>query len=665
MKILTFLLLLCCFSTLYAADTLLLKKSLFYENDLAELTPQHKMELSELYAKIKEYNDCQIVIQGNTDVNGGDKYNVILSKKRAKNVASFLVQQGVLKQYIKQAFFGEKFAEIEDNQEANFKYRRVDILVRLIRITTVSELFSTTISDFSQSKLVTVDSTTLIVGKYGTKFEIPEYAFVFADGKPCAGIVNFEYKEAVNPLAILSMGLSTTADGQPLETRGMVYISATQNGQELFLDEGKEIEITLPSQKNTKEKMNLFVGEISQNGEVNWKKDDKKVFVKDDKKIVVNIDTAKLSKIKIAEYPKPTLEKFSTILIFPSKPVAPSMPKKPEMPDPKNYVYKPSEIEKVFFTKNKINKKSKELYAAAMSIYEKRMGFYTKKMNRYPALLAKYNTAYAQYKIDSVVCENEYQKRIEVVNKYLIDFENYATVFRLNKYIEKIKTIPITTKTKLDFTAFNNQNYDLSLWINAFKENSVEDFFVNITNTRNIVNRKINKWDCYNIIRRQYIENEFFADSIAKACGLKESIENIQAQIMDSIEKNGLLKNYMFDGFVTTVTQLGWVNCDRFYNIPNDQKVIASIAENEDASIYLIHKNDAVFIKLNKSNNSYYSGAIPQKEPYKLIAIKVENGKPMLAIEELNTIPTMPIKLDYKISSVSAISRELSSIKTL
>lgn len=156
-----------------------------------------------------------------------------------------------------------------------------------------------------------------------------------------------------------------------------------------------------------------------------------------------------------------------------------------------------------------------------------------------------------------------------------------------------------------------------------------------------------------------------FADSLAVACGLKESIENIQAQIMDSIEKNGQLKNYMFDGFVTTVTQLGWVNCDRFYNIPTDQKVIASIAENEDASIYLIHKNDAVFIKLSKNGNSYSSGAIPQKEPYKLIAIKVENGKPMLAIEELNTIPTMPIKLNYKTSTMSAIGRELSSIKTL
>lgn len=665
MKTLTFLLSLCFFSTLYAADTLLLKKSLFYENDLAELTPQHKMDLGELYAKIKEYNDCQIVIQGNTDVNGGDKYNVILSKKRAENAASFLVQQGVLKQNIKQSFFGEKFAEIEDNQEANIKYRRVDILVRLIRITKVSELFSATINDFSQSRLVAVDSTTLIVGKYGTKFEIPENAFVFADGKPCEGIVNFEYKEAVNPLAILSMGLSTTSDGQPLETRGMVYISATQNGQELFLDKGKEIEITLPSQKNTTEKMNLFVGEVSQNGEVNWKKDNKKVFVKDDKKIAVNIDTAMFSKIKIAEYPKPTLEKFSAMLIFPSKPVAPSMPKKPEMPDPKNYVYKPTDIEKVFFTKNKINKKSKELYAIAMSVYEKRMGFYTKKMNRYPALLAKYNTAYSQYKIDSTKYENESQKRLKLVTDYFIDIEKYTTVIQFKKYINKIKTTPITTKTKINYAVLNIQNKFLFLHSRVILESALgHDVFNKIftekhTNTIYLNNKY------YSLMEKVNRAKNIFADSLAVACGLKESIENIQAQIMDSIEKNGQLKNYMFDGFVTTVTQLGWVNCDRFYNIPTDQKVIASIAENEDASIYLIHKNDAVFIKLSKNGNSYSSGAIPQKEPYKLIAIKVENGKPMLAIEELNTIPTMPIKLNYKTSTMSAIGRELSSIKTL
>jgi len=44
-------------------------------------------------------------------------------------------------------------------------------------------------------------------------------------------------------------GLSTTSNGKLLETGGMLYISATTNGEKCDLKKGKNIEIAFPKKK--------------------------------------------------------------------------------------------------------------------------------------------------------------------------------------------------------------------------------------------------------------------------------------------------------------------------------------------------------------------------------------------------------------------------------
>ena len=63
-----------------------------------KMLPKGKMELDELAAKLRQYQDLgdtRIVITGHTDRKGDDMYNMNLSQLRAQTVRSYLVQRGV------------------------------------------------------------------------------------------------------------------------------------------------------------------------------------------------------------------------------------------------------------------------------------------------------------------------------------------------------------------------------------------------------------------------------------------------------------------------------------------------------------------------------------------------------------------------------------------
>jgi hypothetical protein len=68
--------------------------------------------------------------------------------------------------------------------------------------------------------------------------------------------------------------LSTTADNQLLETRGMINVKAFSGNQELKLRDGKKFMVHFPRDSvDRKKQMSLFYGQTSQDGNVNWNLD--------------------------------------------------------------------------------------------------------------------------------------------------------------------------------------------------------------------------------------------------------------------------------------------------------------------------------------------------------------------------------------------------------
>ena len=85
----------------------------------------------------------------------------------------------------------------------------------------------------------------------GTSIEIPENAFVDANGNTITEAVNVQYREFHDAASILASGIPMKAshngvDGD-MQTAGMFEIQATANSQEVFVAEGKDITVNMAS----------------------------------------------------------------------------------------------------------------------------------------------------------------------------------------------------------------------------------------------------------------------------------------------------------------------------------------------------------------------------------------------------------------------------------
>jgi hypothetical protein len=109
---------------------------------------------------------------------------------------------------------------------------------------------------------VNTDRDTVLQTAKGAILKIPKGVLASADGKP----VKLDIKEAYSMADIIKAGLTTTTNGQPLSSGGMIYINAA-DGQNVTINEG--IQVAIPS-TNISNEMKLYKGETTADGRLNW-----------------------------------------------------------------------------------------------------------------------------------------------------------------------------------------------------------------------------------------------------------------------------------------------------------------------------------------------------------------------------------------------------------
>ena len=70
-------------------------KNIFFETDKYELLPRSYVELNKLLKLMQENAHMVIEVRGHTDIRGKNTYNKYLSRKRAKSVVLFLIDNGI------------------------------------------------------------------------------------------------------------------------------------------------------------------------------------------------------------------------------------------------------------------------------------------------------------------------------------------------------------------------------------------------------------------------------------------------------------------------------------------------------------------------------------------------------------------------------------------
>lgn len=135
-------------------------------------------------------------------------------------------------------------------------------------------------------------------------------------------------------------------------------------------------------------------------------------------------------------------------------------------------------------------------------------------------------------------------------------------------------------------------------------------------------------------------------------------------EIADKMDDLGITNASALNTYVFTMNTLGWINCDRFINVPQSQKrkIVIADADTTSKKVLLVLKNMNSSMSLTKKGGEYVNNQIPKNEEVMVFSFKVVDGKPQVCLKEIE-LGEDEIKMDFKPSSFAEIKEILAGFK--
>jgi len=109
----------------------------------------------------------------------------------------------------------------------------------------------------------------VVESKNGTIVFVPQGAFVDQSGKPVEGKVSVELAQPNSLSDLVLSNMTTTSNGAPLSSAGMLYVNANIDGNPVFINPDNPLYAEVASDAE-REDMMLYYGERSKDGKMNW-----------------------------------------------------------------------------------------------------------------------------------------------------------------------------------------------------------------------------------------------------------------------------------------------------------------------------------------------------------------------------------------------------------
>ena len=101
-----------------------------FDTGRAELKPGAERSIEQIAAFLNEHPERRVQVEGFTDSQGGEDYNLELSQKRADSVAMAIIQRGIDAQRVRAMGYGEAYPKASNGSAGSRQLnRRVEIIV--------------------------------------------------------------------------------------------------------------------------------------------------------------------------------------------------------------------------------------------------------------------------------------------------------------------------------------------------------------------------------------------------------------------------------------------------------------------------------------------------------------------------------------------------------
>ena len=496
----------------------------------------------------------------------------------------------------------------------------------------VNDLYSTL---YSKDNLPTTGYSidagkdTVLIGKSGTKLFIAQNTFTDLHGNVIDGEVKVELREAISNSDLVLGNMTTTSNGQILQSGGMVYLNAQSGDRQLSIAEGKSIGISIPSD-NKQSDMKIFSAKIdSSETELNWVDPEDKI-----QEINFSEPTAQSSDrysdsltpviAHNSNYDIDKAENYISQLVPPKKPES----IKTESDTILSLDFDPAQFPELaqyknvkFRLRNSPNYDPKDAGKTWTNVDLKKTdeeGIY---LITFSSLLSEMvgSKNEVSYRVSPGFTGEDYKKALAVYNKKFEQYE-YAKASIAEKKAEKERRDKI-----------------------AFEENQ----------------RKLK-------VQNETFQRKWISDSTAQANAVRKNASNnllTSLQSATNINRNIFLRNAV-NAYIFDVTSLGWSNIDKYYQDPRMKTVDIS------ADIFEKTEFDAVFVTLllnnqkvylrglqgqeNKFSFDYGSGSkLPLGEEATIIATGFKNETPFISIQKIIIKESQNLELKLEQTNIS------------
>ena len=252
--------------------------NIYFKSGENKLSKSNKKILTQLVEAYKFKKVVALNIIGNTDNVGNTKSNLKLSLKRANAIKSFFADKGYQKDFIIVKGVGASNPVATNNTtKGKYKNRRVEIFINTeIEEIQVDNRLIESIDELYK-QLETPPEVFCIDNKKDTILKCKKGTLIYLKANTldvnynCNNTcIKFSVKEILSKSDMILENLTTTSNGQLIESQGMVYTSAEDcNKRQLKLLPGKDIIIVMPTDSIV-ETNKIFEGNRSHNNDINW-----------------------------------------------------------------------------------------------------------------------------------------------------------------------------------------------------------------------------------------------------------------------------------------------------------------------------------------------------------------------------------------------------------
>lgn len=257
----------------------------YFETSKYDLDTSTQKIITEFIKNKKILEPFELRLRGFTDDVGNRSNNEKLASNRAAEIKKYLETLGISKERIKILDYEElTLDQNQDLSEQRQKNRKVELEYwtmpsKKLNNKELNAFFAANRKEAQQQYFLNAEQGIVLIGKQGTVIKIPANCFVDETGNIATGKITFTMQEVYSYQDMILQNLTTTSDGQQLETGGMLYLEAKDTaGSTLSIREGMRISATMASENAGLVGMQTFEGEEAEAEEdvigdlsINWK----------------------------------------------------------------------------------------------------------------------------------------------------------------------------------------------------------------------------------------------------------------------------------------------------------------------------------------------------------------------------------------------------------